>query len=137
MPALLRADREVLLEFNNDTLRPVSIQLSEDYGRNADAIVLLLPGESVPLIIIPGSIYHYAVKINSGSVYKVADVSARSWRDMRCDVSHLFSSGSTSRYNNSFAPLDGVVVNRLWHDYRICCFWVSPTVAGREEDQES
>ncbi|KAJ4484040.1 hypothetical protein C8R41DRAFT_840259 [Lentinula lateritia] len=71
MPALLH-NYEVLLDFNNDTSKPVSIQLSEDYGRNTNAIVLLLPSEAVSLILQPGLLYRYAVKINSGSVYKVA-----------------------------------------------------------------
>ncbi|KAJ3813751.1 hypothetical protein EV368DRAFT_48347 [Lentinula lateritia] len=122
MPALLH-NYEVLLDFNNDTSKPVSIQLSEDYGHNTNAIVLLLPSEAVSLILQPGSLYRYAVKINSGSVYKVADVSARSWRDIHCDISHLFSGGSSSRLDNSSAPLDGVAVNRLWRDYRFSCFW--------------
>ncbi|KAJ3987497.1 hypothetical protein F5890DRAFT_1551306 [Lentinula detonsa] len=111
MPALLHTNYEVLLDFNNDTSRPVSIQLSQDYGRNTNAIVLLLPSEAVSLILQPGSLYRYAVKINSGSVYKVADVSARSWRDIHCDISHLFSGGSTSRLSTSSASLDGVVVD--------------------------
>lgn len=73
MPALLH-NYQVLLDFNNDTSRPVSIQLSKDYGRNTNAILLLLPSDSCTLVLDPGAIYHYAVKISSGSVYKVADV---------------------------------------------------------------
>ncbi|KAF9069126.1 hypothetical protein BDP27DRAFT_1447934 [Rhodocollybia butyracea] len=120
MPALLH-NYQVQLDFNNDTGRPVSIQLSKDYGRSTASIVLLLPSEEVTLVLDPGSVYHYAVKISSGSVYKVADVRARSWRDMHCDISHLFSGGSASRYNNTSA--DGaLVVDRLWRDYRISCF---------------
>ncbi|KAJ3719835.1 hypothetical protein EV361DRAFT_880934 [Lentinula raphanica] len=123
MPALLN-NYEVLLDFNNDTSRPVSIQLSQDYGRNTTAIVLLLPSETLSLILQPGSLYRYAVKINSGSAYKVADVSARSWRDIRCDISHLFSGGIASRFDDSSTSTrDGVVVDRLWRDYRISCFW--------------
>lgn len=61
---------EVLLDFTNDTHDNVTIQLSKDYGRNYDAIVLLNPAESITLILDSGSIYRYAVKTRSN----VADV---------------------------------------------------------------
>jgi len=65
---------EILLDFSNDTDAAVTIQLCRDYGRNTNAIVLLHPSESVTLILDSGSVYRYAVKTGSGSVYKVANV---------------------------------------------------------------
>lgn len=73
---------EVLLDFVNDTHDCATIQLLRDYGRNAGAIVLLQPGESVTLVLDagtfcsintsgrlsyppPGSIYQYALKTRS------------------------------------------------------------------------
>ncbi|KAK7463665.1 hypothetical protein VKT23_005606 [Stygiomarasmius scandens] len=109
---------EILLDFSNDTDAAVTIQLCRDYGRNTNAVVLLHPSESVTLILDSGSVYRYAVKTGSGSVYKVANVVARSWRNIHCNISHLFSSANSS-YRDSSLPVDGVVVDKLWRDYRI------------------
>ncbi|KAF9240853.1 hypothetical protein BU15DRAFT_87429 [Melanogaster broomeanus] len=117
MPALTQSSYEVLLDFTNDTHDCATIQLLRDYGRNASAIVLLHPGESLTLVLDAGSVYKYALKSRS----KVANVSARSWRDIRCDISHLFAGGSAPRTPQRASPIplcNGVTVDRVWRDYR-------------------
>ncbi|KAG6330093.1 hypothetical protein ID866_8994 [Astraeus odoratus] len=117
MPALTQA-YEVLLDFANDTHDCATIQLLCDYGRNTSTAVLLHPGESVTLVLDAGSVYKYALKSRS----KVANVSARCWRDIRCDISHLFSGGisprSPSPCTSSVPFANGVTVDRVWRDYR-------------------
>ena len=49
---------EVLLDFTNDTHDCATVQLQRDYGRNAAAIVLLHPGESVTLVLDAGEPDH-------------------------------------------------------------------------------
>lgn len=61
MPSLVQS-YDVLLELINDTQDSISIQLLRDYGRNAGAVVLLNPTESVTLILESGSPYRYAIK---------------------------------------------------------------------------
>jgi hypothetical protein len=129
---------EVLLDFTNDTHDSATIQLLRDYGRRTGAIVLLHPGESVTLVLDAGSIYRYALKMRS----KVADVtrvllarnipfisahdriyhfSARTWRDIQCDISHLFSSGPSGWPSpHSTTSANGVTVDRVWRDNRFC-----------------
>ncbi|KAH7931031.1 hypothetical protein BV22DRAFT_999301 [Leucogyrophana mollusca] len=108
---------EVLLDFTNDTHDCATIQLLRDYGRNTSAVVLLHPGDSVTLVLDAGSVYKYALKTHS----KVANVSARGWRDIRCDISQLFAgmppSWSSQRSSPS-PPTNGVMVDRVWRDYR-------------------
>ncbi|GBE78217.1 hypothetical protein BKA93DRAFT_826020 [Sparassis latifolia] len=110
---------EVLLDFTNDTHDCASVQLLRNYGRNPDAIVLLHPGESVTLVLDAGTIYKYALKTRS----KVANVTARTWRDVNCPVSQLFPSGSPSTSSppsDSRRPVQGITVDRLWRDMRFC-----------------
>ncbi|KAF8843994.1 hypothetical protein BDN67DRAFT_895882 [Paxillus ammoniavirescens] len=117
MPALTQSSYEVLLDFTNDTHDCATIQLLRDYGRNPSAVILLHPGESVTLVLDAGSVYKYALKSRS----KVANVSARSWRDIRCEMSQLFSTGSSSRTSQRASPIplcNGVTVDHVWRDYR-------------------
>ncbi|KAJ8084102.1 hypothetical protein PM082_002869 [Marasmius tenuissimus] len=121
MPSLVQ-DYEILLNFINDTSEPVTVQLQKDYGRNTSTIVLLHPSESVTLILNSGSVYRYAIKTGP-NVYKVANVIAKSWRDIRCDISRLFTAEQTSlRVSSSgYDPMDGLVVDRIWCDHRTWC----------------
>ncbi|GLB36231.1 hypothetical protein LshimejAT787_0305190 [Lyophyllum shimeji] len=73
MPSLVQC-YDVLLDFTNDTLDCVTVQLLHDYGRNTRSVVLLHPQESVTLVLDAGSVYRYAVKTRT----KVTSVSARS-----------------------------------------------------------
>ncbi|OBZ79262.1 hypothetical protein A0H81_00941 [Grifola frondosa] len=111
---------EVLLDFTNDTHDCASVQLLRDYGRNSGAMVLLHPGESVTLVLDAGSVYKYALKTRS----RVANVTARAWRDVNCTVSQLFPSGSiqppASPSPEPLRPVQGITVDRLWRDMRFC-----------------
>lgn len=107
---------EVLLDFTNDTHDCASVQLLRDYGRNTDAIVLLHPGESVTLVLDAGAVYKYALKTRT----KVANVTARTWRDVNCTVSQLFPASSLSSPPDSSRPVQGITVDRLWRDMRFC-----------------
>jgi len=136
MPAITQS-YEVLLDFTNDTHDFATIQLLREYGRNTSAVVLLHPGESITLVLEAGSIYKYALKSHS----KVANVrcvfracvpldssclmcmanSARSWRDIQCEISHLFAGGAptwSSLRGSTSPPANGVTVDRVWRDYR-------------------
>ncbi|KAI9572893.1 hypothetical protein HD554DRAFT_2014441 [Boletus coccyginus] len=117
MPVPTQDSYEVCLDFTNDTHDCTTIQLLRDYGRSTSAIVLLHPGESVTLVLDAGSLYKYALKSRT----KVANVSARSWRDIRCDISQLFSGGISSRTSHRASPTlqcNGVIVDQVWRDYR-------------------
>lgn len=61
MPSLVQS-YDVLLDFVNDTLESVTLQVLHDYGRNTRSIVLLHPEESVTLVLDAGASYRYAVK---------------------------------------------------------------------------
>ncbi|KAG6911901.1 hypothetical protein DXG01_000148 [Tephrocybe rancida] len=61
MPSLVQS-YDVLLDFTNDTLESVTVQVLHDYGRNTRSIVLLNPDESVTLVLDAGASYRYAVK---------------------------------------------------------------------------
>ncbi|KAG2366619.1 hypothetical protein BDR07DRAFT_1274044 [Suillus spraguei] len=116
MPAITQP-YEVLLDFTNDTHDCATIQLLRDYDRNTSAVVLLHPGESLTLVLEAGSIYKYALKSHS----KVANVSARSWRDIQCEISHLFAASPpswASLRGSTGSPASGVTVDRVWRDYR-------------------
>ncbi|KAF8560430.1 hypothetical protein OG21DRAFT_1452538 [Imleria badia] len=117
MPVPTQDSYEVCLDFTNDTHDCATIQLLCDYGRSTSAIVLLHPGESVTLVLDAGSLYKYALKSRT----KVANVSARSWRDVRCDMSQLFSAAASPRTSQRASPnphCNGVTVDRVWRDYR-------------------
>ncbi|KAH9837122.1 uncharacterized protein C8Q71DRAFT_586440 [Rhodofomes roseus] len=110
---------EVLLDFTNDTHDCATVQLLRNYGRNSGAIVLLHPGESITLVLDAGSVYQYALKTRS----KVANVTARTWRDVNCAVSQLFPSRSHTISQTSSdprRPVHGITVDRLWRDMRFC-----------------
>ncbi|KAL0951081.1 hypothetical protein HGRIS_007819 [Hohenbuehelia grisea] len=112
MPSLSRS-YEVLLDFANDTHDFITVQLLRDYGRNTGAVMLLNPGETITLVLDSGAVYQYAVKLQT----KVANVTARSWRDIRCDASHLFTPAPlvpTARPSGE----NGITVDRVWRDYR-------------------
>ena len=68
MPALESYD--ILLDLTNDLHDPVSIQPLRDYGNQTSRVVMLLPTESLTLILQSGSSYQYAVKFRT----KVANV---------------------------------------------------------------
>ncbi|OCH95822.1 hypothetical protein OBBRIDRAFT_503910 [Obba rivulosa] len=115
---------EVLLDFTNDTSDCASLQLLRDYGRNPGTIVLLHPGESITLVLSAGVVYQYALKTRS----KVANVTARTWRDTNCSVSQLFPTGimsSVSPLQEPRRPVQGITVDRLWRDMRYC-MWNDP-----------
>ncbi|KAI0639782.1 hypothetical protein C8Q77DRAFT_1152732 [Trametes polyzona] len=113
---------EVLLDFTNDTHDCATVQLQRDYGRGTGAIVLLHPGESVTLVLDAGTAYKYALKTRS----RVANVTARAWRDVRCSVSQLFPSGASPHTAHSstpsepLRPVQGITVDQLWRDMRFC-----------------
>ncbi|KZP31258.1 hypothetical protein FIBSPDRAFT_849751 [Athelia psychrophila] len=61
--------------------------------------------------------YQYALKTHS----KIANVTARAWRDVRCDVSQLFATTASQRSSphNILPPAsNGVTVDRIWRDHR-------------------
>lgn len=118
MPGVTEA-YEVLLDFTNDTHDAATVQLLRDYGRSANAIVLLHPGESITLVLDAGSKYQYAFKTRS----KVANVTARAWRDVNCTVSQLFPGGWSASSGSSpdpWRPVNGITVERMWRDMRFC-----------------
>ncbi|KAI1793929.1 hypothetical protein LXA43DRAFT_182965 [Ganoderma leucocontextum] len=113
---------EVLLDFTNDTHDCATVQLQRDYGRNTGAIVLLHPGESVTLVLDAGTVYKYALKTRS----RVANVTARAWRDVTCTVSQLFPNAAahpatvSSTSSDPIRPVQGITVDQLWRDMRFC-----------------
>jgi len=107
---------EVLLDFTNDTHDAATVQLLRDYGRSSSTIVLLHPGESITLVLDAGVIYQYALKTRS----KVANVTARTWRNVNCPVSQLFPGGWPSSSSDPWRPMNGITVERLWRDMRFC-----------------
>jgi hypothetical protein len=143
MPGLT-SNYEVLLDFKNDTADPATVQLQKDYGHNPGNAVLLHPGESVTLVLNAGASYRYCLKTHSNvanvtcvsipvvrpaqSVLTDASpASARSWRDMQFDMSHVFPEG-TSSWPPSWlsAPCSlvaGVTVDKLWRDVRFCMWY--------------
>ncbi|PPQ88606.1 hypothetical protein CVT25_010182 [Psilocybe cyanescens] len=113
MPALENYD--IFLDLTNDMHDPVSIQLLRDYDRQAGRVVLLYPAESLTLILESGSSYQYAVKSRT----KVANVTARSWKDITCSISQLFTGNSMDSLSSSVSSAaSGVRVDRLWRDHR-------------------
>ncbi|KAF8974002.1 hypothetical protein BDZ97DRAFT_1900724 [Flammula alnicola] len=113
MPSLQSYD--ILLDLTNDMHDPVSIQLLRDYGRTSGRIILLHPTETLTLILESGVSYQYAVKSHT----KVANVTARSWRDITCSISQLFTGSSTDSLSSNVTPaVNGVSVDRLWRDHR-------------------
>ncbi|KAF8168020.1 hypothetical protein B0H34DRAFT_792677 [Crassisporium funariophilum] len=113
MPSLQNYD--VLLDLTNDMHDAVSIQLLRDYGRHPGRIVLLNPAETLTLILESGLSYQYAVKSHT----KVANVTARSWRDIHCLISHLFTGSSSESLTSNVTQItNGLSVDRLWRDYR-------------------
>ncbi|KAH9175350.1 hypothetical protein EDB89DRAFT_2066705 [Lactarius sanguifluus] len=113
MPAITQ-DFEVLLVITNDSHDCATVQLLRDYGRNTGAIVLLQPTEAVTLVLEAGSIYKYVLKTQS----KLVSVSVRTWRDVQCTVSQLFSSAVTTSQPDAIGPVSGITVDRIWRDYR-------------------
>ncbi|CAL1695458.1 unnamed protein product [Somion occarium] len=112
---------EVLLDFTNDTHDAATVQLLRDYGRTTTAVVLLHPGESITLVLDAGAIYRYALKTRT----KVANVTARSWRDVNCTLSQLFPGGWPPSRNPPWRPVNGITVDHLWKDMRFV-MWDEP-----------
>ncbi|KAI0080097.1 hypothetical protein K474DRAFT_1682886 [Panus rudis PR-1116 ss-1] len=112
---------EVLLDFTNDTHDAATVQLLREYGRTTNAIVLLHPGESITLVLDAGAIYQYALKTRS----KVANVTARTWRDVNCTLSQLFPGGFPPTSPAPWRPVNGITVDHLWRDVRFC-MWNDP-----------
>ncbi|KAF8349992.1 hypothetical protein F5887DRAFT_943231 [Amanita rubescens] len=108
MPAIL-ANYQVLLVFNNDTQSSVTVELQRTYGQNYDSVQLVNPADSVTLVLDAGSVYRYSIRKG----WNVVEVTAQSWRDANCSLSHLFSE-NPPRSN-------GVTIDRVWQDYR--CFY--------------
>ncbi|KAI0788561.1 hypothetical protein C8Q75DRAFT_807771 [Abortiporus biennis] len=115
MPGLTQ-EYEVLLDFTNDTHDATTVQLLRDYGRSPSATVLLQPGESVTLVLDAGSIYQYALKTRS----KVANVTARTWRNVNCTVSQVIPGGWPPSSTPPWRPVNGLTVDRIWRDMRFC-----------------
>jgi len=111
MPAITQ-DYEVLLVVTNDSHDCATVQLLRAYGRNTGAIVLLPPPEAVTLVLEAGSTYKYVIKTQS----KLVSVSVRTWRDVQCTVSQLFSSTVTT--SQPISLVNGITVDRIWRDYR-------------------
>lgn len=129
MPSLVQS-YDVLLDFVNDTLESVTVQVLHDYGRNTRSIVLLHPEESVTLVLDAGASYRYAVKQRTkvaGITYVIHRIEvteecllshrARFWRDTRCQISHIFSDGSLLSQSASLFS-DGIRIDRHWRDHR-------------------
>lgn len=130
MPSLCDS-YDVLLEFTNDTTESVTIQLLRDYGRTSGSVVLLNASESVTLVLESGSSYRYAVKmrtrvvsitcVNSCFGFQPVPfmpfISARTWRNMQCSLSHVLSS-SIATPSESLPPDTGVRVDGLFRDFR-------------------
>ncbi|XP_006454404.1 hypothetical protein AGABI2DRAFT_189684 [Agaricus bisporus var. bisporus H97] len=112
MPSLCDS-YDVLLEFTNDTPEAVTIQLLRDYGRGGGGVVLLNSSESVTLVLESGSAYRYAVKMCT----RVVSITARTWRNMQCPLSHVFSS-PISTPSESTHSITGVRVDGLFRDHR-------------------
>ena len=130
MPAPLQSF-DILLDVVNDTQDNVTVQLERDYGVSGSAVALVRPAESLSLVLESGSVYRYALKTQT----RVANVtyvpllgrmrsllmvrgSARGWRDMRLAVSSVFASVLPENRATPSPPSNGVVVTRLWRDYR-------------------
>ncbi|KAJ3568800.1 hypothetical protein NP233_g5479 [Leucocoprinus birnbaumii] len=112
MPSLCD-NYDVLLEFTNDTQDPATIQLLRDYGRSSSSVVLLNVSESVTLVLESGSSYRYAVKVRT----RVVSITARAWRNVRCQLSNILSSSVSTPGDNS-PPDNGVRVDGLFRDFR-------------------
>ncbi|PFH54551.1 hypothetical protein AMATHDRAFT_52195 [Amanita thiersii Skay4041] len=108
MPAILN-DYEVLLVLRNDTQSCAAIQPQRDYGQDTNTLVIMYPEDSITLVLDSGSVYQYSVKVGS----KVAQVTVQSWRDVRCNVSHLLSL--------NYPRGAGITVQQVWRDYRCFC----------------
>ncbi|KXN89951.1 hypothetical protein AN958_04955 [Leucoagaricus sp. SymC.cos] len=104
---------DVLLEFTNDTQEAATIQLLRDYGRSSGSIVLLNASESVTLILESGSSYRYAIKVRT----RVVSITARAWRNLRCQLSHILSSSVSTPTENPLSD-SGVRVDGLFRDFR-------------------
>jgi len=119
MPSLSQ-DYEILLHFTNDMNEPITLQLLREYGRDTSTIILLNPAESITLVLDPGSAYRYALKMRN----TVANVTARSWRDIHCLISPLFTCGArNSARSHDVLPtqsISGLTIDRLWRDHRFC-----------------
>ncbi|TRM66186.1 hypothetical protein BD626DRAFT_535520 [Schizophyllum amplum] len=123
MPAPLQSF-DVLLDVVNDTQDNVTVQLERDYGVSGSAVALVRPAESLSLVLESGSVYRYAVKTQT----RVANVTARGWRDMRLAVSGVFASAPPENRATPSPPANGVVVTRIWRDYR--CSVYSARIGG-------
>ncbi|KAF8622887.1 hypothetical protein AX15_006652 [Amanita polypyramis BW_CC] len=117
MPAIL-ANYEVLLIFNNDTQSGVTVELQRTYGQNRDSLRLVSPEDSVTLILDAGAVYRYSIKKG----WNVAEVTVQSWRDVRCNTSHLFS--------GELPGGSGITVDRVWQDYR--CYYYPQSEPSRQ-----
>ncbi|KJA29155.1 hypothetical protein HYPSUDRAFT_127375 [Hypholoma sublateritium FD-334 SS-4] len=115
MPSLQSYD--ILLDLTNDMQTPVSVQLLRDYGRTSNRIIVLHPTESLTLILESGTSYQYAVKLQA----KVANVTAKSWRDVTCPISQLFTGSTSDAVSSNVTQSqggNGIRVDRVWKDNR-------------------
>ncbi|KAI0788566.1 hypothetical protein C8Q75DRAFT_238987 [Abortiporus biennis] len=97
---------EVLLEFLNNTGAAATIQVirrEEGEGNNTGPTLLINRGESVSLVLTAGQPYHYLVRQQQAE----ARMSAKIWRDTRCDLKGIFSRPNTMRGDETSTQGDG------------------------------
>ncbi|KAK0478424.1 hypothetical protein IW261DRAFT_1483470 [Armillaria novae-zelandiae] len=80
---------EVLFDFTNDTDDLVTLQpmAQSDGVVSRGAILLMKEGDSVSLVLTAGCTYQYALKHRSKKAY----ISVRTWQDLPCSTSMIFS----------------------------------------------
>ncbi|TFL03555.1 hypothetical protein BDV98DRAFT_504244 [Pterulicium gracile] len=112
----------VSFDVTNDMVDYASVQLLRDYGSSSNAVVLLKPGETLFLTLDSGSVYRYAFKTRT----RVVNVIARSWRDVHCQTSTLFTAAvgvaaaPSVQQTESHLLSTGFSVEKRWRDYRYC-----------------
>lgn len=140
----------VSFDVTNDMVDYASVQLLRDYGSSSNAVVLLKPGETLFLTLDSGSVYRYAFKTRTRVVNVMCEripslalfalltalvldlclftytYSARSWRDVHCQTSTLFTAAvgvaaaPSVQQTESHLLSTGFSVEKRWRDYRYC-----------------
>lgn len=80
---------EVLFDFTNDTNDLVTVQpIAQNDGISSrGAILLMKEGDNVSLVLTAGCTYQYALQHRSKKAY----ISVRTWQDLLCTTSVIFS----------------------------------------------